>query len=92
MEHINKIKVFLYRLIIRVDVKFRLYDKWSKLKKWFDVKLGYIDKTDNIIKCRYCESKKLECYDDVIYSDWCSVIERKIRCKECGKDLGCKNN
>lgn len=92
MEYINKIKVFLYGLMIRVDVKFGLYHKWSESKKWVDVKIGYRDKTGNIIKCRYCKSKKLDCYDNIIDSGWCSIIEKRVRCKHCGKDLGYKNN
>lgn len=78
--------------MIRVDVKFRLYHKWSEFKKWVDVKMGCRDKAGNIIKCRYCKSKNLDCYDNIIDSGWCSIIKKMVGCKQCGKDLGYKNN
>lgn len=74
----------------RVDIKFRLSHKWSEFKKWVDAKIGYRDKTGNIIKCRYCKSKNLDCYDNIIDSDWCSIIEKMVRCNHCGANIDYK--
>lgn len=92
VKYINKIKAFLYKQIIKIDIKFNLYYKLNEFKKLFDVKIGYRDKTGNIIKCRYCKSKNLDYYDNIICSNWCSTIEKRISCKDCGNDLGYKNN